>query len=299
MIPTDPFGPHTGITLPTTPTYLPAVSNPYFHILRHLPSSDQVFRSTLLRKSISDETRLSYITAYEQFRYANPAASAHDPDSLDSTLTDYIEEEYEDAAPNATPQRIRNLLAIISIAAPATKGKLSRTQRLVKSWAKNRTPSPSAAWTQQMAAAFAFHMLNSQRLRAGTAVIVQFAALLRPSELFSLTWDDILFLGDLWFQHYGLATAGLLVRNAKTAMHIAQKQFIPISCPAAITLLMDLRSRSSLDLPVFHYLNYAPYRSVFISALTYFELPTTNISLNGARGGAAFLAHQKGSKPTN
>lgn len=218
-----------GVTLPTTPKFLSAVSNHCLHIFRPLLSSDQVFRSTLLRKSISDKTCHVYTTAYEQFRYTNPAASAEDPKSLYATIADFIEEKYKDAAPNAPPQKIRNLLAMIAIAAPTTKGKIARSQRLVKSWAKNRTPSPSDPWTQQMAAAYAFHLLSSHKLRAGTAVIVQFTALLRPSELFSLTWDDILFPGDSRLQSYSLATAGILVRNAKTAMHIAQKQFVPIS----------------------------------------------------------------------
>lgn len=57
---------------------------------------------------------------------------------------------------------------------------------------------------------------------------------------------------------------------------------------------MHLRPRSALDLPVLHYLSYAPYRSIFISTLAQFEFHSTRISLHGARGGAAFLAHRKG-----
>lgn len=183
---------------------------------------------------------------------------------------------------------------MLAIAVPSTKGNLHRSARFVQSWDKNRTPSPSAQWTKQMAAAFAQFLLSTNELRAGTAVITQFPALLRPSELFSLTWEDLLFPGHLRLQPYGLATAGLLVRQAKTVLHIAQKQFVLVSCPAAITILMDLRSRVSLTEPVFHPLSYAKYRAIFTTTLKYFELALHKVSLHGARGGAAFHAHQKG-----
>lgn len=93
-----------------------------------------------------------------------------------------------------------------------------------------------------------------------------------------------------------MATAGLLARNPKTALHIAQQVFVPVFCPAAITLLMDLRSTAILNQPVFRKVNYTSYRSIFREIIKFFELPIDKITLHGARGGAAFLAHQKGQK---
>lgn len=187
MVADEPFGPQIGVALPQTPTALSTVPKPYFLECKPLPPSHVLSRIELLRKSLADFTRASYTSAYEQFRYAYPAASARDPESLNQTIEDYIEEEYEDSPPHSSPQKIRNLLAMIEIAAPTTKGKLLIYARLVKSGAKNRTPSPSAPWTQQIASAFSFHLFHTKQIIAGTAIILQFAALLRPSELFSLT----------------------------------------------------------------------------------------------------------------
>lgn len=188
VISDDPFGPHIEVFIPTTPTSLCAVYNPYLHIRNPFPSFDQVFRSTLLRNSISKKkTCVAYKTENEQFRYKSSASSSQDHDRLDDTIADYIEEEHENVEPKAYPQKIKKLLAMVSISAPSIKGKLSSSHRLVKSWSKNRTPSPLDPTTQQMAAAFAVHLLNYQRLRAGNAIIVEFASLLRPSEIFSLT----------------------------------------------------------------------------------------------------------------
>lgn len=62
----------------------------------------------------------------------------------------------------------------------------------------------------------------------GNGRLVQFPALLRSSELFSLTWSEVLFAGNLCLQPYGLATAGILVRGPKTVLHIVEQQFVPI-----------------------------------------------------------------------
>lgn len=107
-----------------------------------------------------------------------------------------------------------------------------------------------------MAANFSFHHFNSKYIRAGTAIILHFAALLRPIELFSLTWEDVLLPGDVRLEPHGLDTGGILVRNAKKVLQIAQKQFVPITCPAAITLLMNLRANSELHILVFDKLSY-------------------------------------------
>lgn len=120
--------------------------------------------------------------------------------------------------------------------------------------------------------------------------------MLHPSELFAITWEEVLFPGDLRLLPYVSATAGFLICNAKTAQHIAQKQLVTIECPAEITLLMDLRAHSSSAISVFHFLSYSSYRTAFKSALQHFELPVTKITFHGARGGAAFLAHKKGQK---
>lgn len=175
-------------------------------------------------------------------------------------------------------------MAMLTIAALRTMKKLPKDALLICSWAKNRTSKPSAPWTPQIAATVAQHLSSVNNLRAGTAILLKFAAMLRPSELFSITWEDILFPGDLRLQPYGPTTAGLLVRNPKTAKHIAQKQFVPVACPATITLIMNLRACSNLSLSVFHDLDYASYRSVFISAMKFFELSVTKITLHGARG---------------
>lgn len=144
-----------------------------------------------------------------------------------------------------------------------------------------------------MATEIAYHLLQSNCIQVGTAFIIQFAALLRLSELFSLTCNDILYTSDLRLQPYGQGTLRMLVENPKATLHIAQQQFVPFLCPAAITILMDLRSHTSLSLSVLHSLANAKYRTDFQSALTYFKLPTEKLSLHGARGGAASQAHRK------
>lgn len=66
-----------------------------------------------------------------------------------------------------------------------------------------------------------------------------------------LAIEDFLFLGDLHLQPYGASIAGFITRRAKTAKNIAQNQFLPIACPATITILMDLRAHSTLSLSFF------------------------------------------------
>lgn len=147
-----------------------------------------------------------------------------------------------------------------------------------------------------MTAAFSHHMFTTIRSAATIAVVVQFASLLRPGELSSLTWEDVLFPADLRLQPYGDSTTGILIRSAKTAQHIVQKKFIPVACPAAITLLTDFRTQSNNTMQGFHYLRYDRYRLAFQNALTFLEIPSAKISFHGARGSFAFLAHQKGQK---
>lgn len=147
-----------------------------------------------------------------------------------------------------------------------------------------------------MTAAFALHLFKSQRIRAGTAIVLQISALLRPSEIFSLTWNGVLMPRDLRLQPYGVETAGILVRNPKTALHIAQQQFVPVPCPATITLLMNLRSRTATSYPVFYNLSYASYRILFRDVLTHFELPLNKISLHGVGGRVAFHPHRNGQR---
>lgn len=56
---------------------------------------------------------------------------------------------------------------------------------------------------------------------------------------------------------------------------------------------MYLRAKSSIHFSVFYNLSYGDYGKYFHPALLFFDLPSTNITLHVARGGAAFSAHQK------
>lgn len=140
---------------------------------------------------------MAYVAAYEDFRYTHPSASAVDLESIDDILAGFIDEEYAQYPSNASPQKLKNLMAMLSIAAPATKNKHPKAARLIHSWTKNCFPNPYAPWTPQIAAAVAMQLLETHKAHAATAVILQFAAMLRPSELFAITWEDVLFPGDL------------------------------------------------------------------------------------------------------
>lgn len=93
-------------------------------------------------------------------------------------------------------------MTILFIVALNVEFKLSKSSLLVKSWTTNRTPQPSAPWTKQMAATFLHQIFANNRAVAATAVIVQFAAVLRPGERFATTWEDALFPGDFGIQTF-------------------------------------------------------------------------------------------------
>lgn len=57
---------------------------------------------------------------------------------------------------------------------------------------------------------------------------------------------------------------------------------------------MNLRLKSTLSCAFFHFLSYCTYRRAFRKVTEYFELLLTKIYPHGARGNAAFLAHQRG-----
>lgn len=63
---------------------------------------------------------------------AYPAASGSDRESFDQTLADFIEEENEEAPDNASPQKIRNVIAMLAISTPNVKGKLTKYSLLFK-----------------------------------------------------------------------------------------------------------------------------------------------------------------------
>lgn len=146
IVPDGPFGPHIGIALHQTPTTIRAVKNPYLYTSQPLPPSHVVFRSELLWKSRAAYTRAAYNSDYEQFCYAYPSASAADLKNLDQKIAQFIEDQYQETQPNASPQKIRNFLAIIAITASSLKGKIIPSAIMVNSLAKNRTPFASAPW---------------------------------------------------------------------------------------------------------------------------------------------------------
>lgn len=190
---------------------------PYLYFLKRLPPYEKAFCFELIRKTVAENTRVEYISAYEHFSNAYLAASDSDPDILDQNLTDFIKEAYEEVPDNASPQKISNRMAI---ATPNVKEKLTRSARPVKSWTKNRMLHPSAPRIQKMGTAFSHQLFTASRSVATKAVVLQLSALLRPGELFSFTWEDVLFQGDLRLQRYRESTTGILIRNAKTAQHI-------------------------------------------------------------------------------
>lgn len=194
---------------------------------------------------------------------------------------------------NLSPQNIRNLLAMTTIAVPRNEGKPPSANRIIKAWDKNRAPNSSGSLKPQMAAKFLQQFFNQENCRAGVTVIVQVTAMLRRSELFSLTCQDVLFPGDARLQPCCACKAGVLIRNAKTAQKVSQKQFAPVACPATIRLLMDLRAQSFLYLSVFHYLTYALYRSSFRTVMTFFDLLLIKITLYDSHGDSTFSTHQK------
>lgn len=114
-------------------------------------------------------------------------------------------------------------MAMLAIAAPSSNGRLPRSARMLNSWPKNITQNPSAPWTPQMTVVFAAEIFKEHKDRSVTVITTHFAEILRPSALFSLTWEDILFPGDFILISYGLSIECLLVRNPKTGQHIARK----------------------------------------------------------------------------
>lgn len=73
---------------------------------------------------------------------------------------------------------------------------IHRTIRLIQSWKKNRTPQTSARWTKNLTEGRTKTYIAKSNYLAPTDFIdfvVHLAAIILLSELFALTWDDLLF----------------------------------------------------------------------------------------------------------
>lgn len=61
---------------------------------------------------------------------------------------------------------------MIAIENRIRKGKFLISALVVKLWAKNRTPVPSAPWTQQMTSEFSLYLFRINQEIAGKAIIL-------------------------------------------------------------------------------------------------------------------------------
>lgn len=150
VLPDSSFGTSQEVYLPVTPTPLAGLFHPCFEYSRPLPSSDTVLSNVFKRKCVSDSTGAAYITAYENFIYTHPEASAMYIDSLDAILADFVDEEYINAPRNASPKKLKIPKALSTIAVPNSEKKPPRASRGLRSRSNNISPHPSALWTSQM-----------------------------------------------------------------------------------------------------------------------------------------------------
>lgn len=281
----------------TSPPHPFSKHDPPFLFANQLPTAESFFiHYPLIQSTIKAQTCRKYTAAYEPFRHDHSHLLTTSPVTLDRYLAYYINDAFaSDPSPGARTE-MSYLLSMMYLMSPETKPFLNLARRSLRGWHKLTPPSPSTPMSYEMARAFSFHLLTTGRPHAALILLLSFSGYLRASEALGLLWEDVVFPGDARITAFAHHTAGINVRDAKTAKATGEYQFIQIQCPLTIQLLR-LAAHGDTPTPrVAATLSYSTYLAAVKAVAQHYGFTNARFTPHSTRIGAATEAFITGTK---
>ncbi|KAI0557874.1 DNA breaking-rejoining enzyme [Gracilaria domingensis] len=256
-----------------------------------LMSPEAFFQShTLHARSLSKKTIKVYSKAFSQFQ-SDVSTPVADIEDIDVLLSNYTEDCFELNPLAGNKQKVSNIVCMLHIMVPQTKGRLLHTMRALKRWNKSLTTSPAYPLTEQLCFAMAARLLTQDMPEAAVALVVAWGAYLRVSEVLSLEYDLIASPGDERLADCPQGSAGVVIRETKTGLF----QFVLIRNKVVLALFENfVRVNPTLKRTKLFKISYGKYENCLRQTAEFFGVTSVKITSHSARIGGALHDYLRG-----
>ena len=239
---------------------------------------------TLSFNSLLESTKKSYIKAFARFQSIVNLNNTF-LGNLDVVLANYGQSMYDENPRPGNRSKLSHLMAYTLIAHPEMRGKLSRTQRLLKAWKKECPPKPATPISRDMMLAFTHYFLTKSNQDAALGMLLCWGGLLRIAEALRLQRKDISLPGDQ--RSYSVRPNDIGISLLRTKM--AKNQYVFISDGLIVRIVSKLLQNVEPARKVISE-NYTSFSKSLADAAKFFGFGKYDISTHSNRiGGALHL----------
>ena len=176
-----------------------------------------------------------------------------------------------------------SLLRMILIMYFSQRGaNLGLSKRCLSGWRSLQPSKSSAPFTKTITLALEWHMVVQGNCKAAIVILTTFAACLRVSESLLIEIQDIAFAGDARIAGYEHSTAGINIKDAKTARYTGRLQFVKLDDPQTIKIIQAWTKVTNRKTGRMVTLNYQRYTANLETALSSLDLQNSQFTSHSA-----------------